>query len=118
MKDYFATTTPGKFIRAEISYDIGGTNYFSGTTSRRGYYLIATPVEKSERGESFMAFSGLKCMLVEVKRRGQSGETIARKMAAGDIEKVVYAVLDKNSLALSDAGKQQLERSIKTLKGK
>lgn len=51
-------------LEVSLSYDIGGANYFSGTSSPRGYVLHCTPVtlEKSDgvSWRSAVLFHGLK----------------------------------------------------------
>lgn len=53
------TTTPNKFIEIKVHYNQGGMNYFSGSSTPRGYRLSVTPVTLEDSGRSFLLFSGV-----------------------------------------------------------
>lgn len=73
------------FIQLAVSYSLGGVNYFTGGTSPRGYYLVATPVERSKSGSMFMIGSilgsGIKDCLLEVSRQSDRQMGIACSLA-------------------------------------
>lgn len=46
-----ATTTPKQFLRGTVSYSLGGINYFTGNSYKRGYYTDVYPVEIDEHSE-------------------------------------------------------------------
>ena len=63
----------GKDYLAQVYYDVGGPNYFSGRSVRRGYYLLVTPitVETTPDGYTWVTqtvFAGIKELLQEAKR--------------------------------------------------
>ena len=72
-------------IQLSVSYSLGGVNYFTGGTSPRGYYLTATPVERSKSGGMFMIGcilgSGIKDCLFEVSRQSDKQMGIACSLA-------------------------------------
>jgi len=80
-------------VKCEIRYHLGGVNWGTGETCKRGYYLYVTPVEFGDKGgvvfESFTAFTGGKLLLVECTRRSRLKETLAKVV----YEKTVRAAL-------------------------
>lgn len=61
------------FIQLALSYNLGGVNLFNGKQEPRGYYLIASPIEKTVIDGTTM-FSGgfgfgVKRLLLEVSRQ-------------------------------------------------
>lgn len=44
-------------VKIEIEYTLGGMNYFSGNTNKRGYRVSATPVSLGESGAGFTSES-------------------------------------------------------------
>ena len=61
-------------IKVELSYLLGGINYFTYKKESRGLYLSITPVEIKDRGngficESFVGFSGIKFLVKELGRK-------------------------------------------------
>ena len=72
MKNYIQKD--GYHLKIQVDYEKGGTNYFSGQESRRGYYLYVYPVQiETIDGrvvvESFTMFRGGKKLLMEVSRK-------------------------------------------------
>lgn len=65
----FKSKTPGRIVRVQVYYSLGGMNYFTGNVDTRGLYLSVVPIEVSPDGrmESFMAFSGYKQLVVPLK---------------------------------------------------
>jgi len=66
-----------KFLKFEVDYQKGGMNYWNGSNEKRGYYLSVRIVERSKSdhtgfvSESFMMFSGIKKLIMEVGRQSQ-----------------------------------------------
>lgn len=60
-----------KVIRIEVSYRMGGMNYFTGQRSSRGYYVSVSPMTVGNGFQSFMAFSGVCHCIEEAKRFGE-----------------------------------------------
>ena len=63
-------------LKLEVFYCLGGMNYFSGTVSRRGIYLLCKPVSHGNGFESSIMLggqkeSGFKILLEELKRKSQ-----------------------------------------------
>jgi galactokinase/mevalonate kinase-like predicted kinase len=73
MKSYEQIEGTNKSLKVHLFYNKGGMNYFNGKEERRGYYLSVTPVEIEQRNgyqsESFLMFSGVKRLVLEVKRQ-------------------------------------------------
>jgi len=64
------------YSKIEVSYSLGGMNYFSGRINRRGVYIHFTKVERGETdgrftSESFMLFGegNFKILAKELKRK-------------------------------------------------
>lgn len=91
-----------KFLKCELNYNLGGMNLYNYKNEPRGYYLSVTPVEKSVTDgvvmESFVAFSGIKKCLVEVKRRSKSKEAVALDMIEEHLDELIADVMAKNEL--------------------
>ena len=74
MKRLLIESTPyeglknGTHIDVEVYYDMGGMNYFSGTTSPRGYYVSVIPVTRNGVTVSMVMFTGCKKLLMETSR--------------------------------------------------
>ena len=67
------TSDKGTHIKVEVFYTKGGINYFTGTNERRGIYLSISPVkltiyEGGGRSEGYVAFTGVKQFVTELKR--------------------------------------------------
>lgn len=74
---YLPAKGPGtNCLKVELYYNLGGMNYFTYKTDRRGYYLSVTPVDRSDRGTGFMCESvtlgtGVKMLIKEVQRQSK-----------------------------------------------
>lgn len=78
-KDY-ALTEEGHYMRIEFYYDLGGYNHFNGGIQRRGYYVSAKPIKKSDRSVSHDMFAGAKQFLgAEVSRKSKKAHKAALK---------------------------------------
>lgn len=74
----------GQTLKCELYYSLGGMNYFQGKNEARGYYYSVTPVKVSEssgfRTEQYTAFSGIKKLVLETKRKSDKGFQSAMKI--------------------------------------
>lgn len=52
----------GRFLRTELSYDLGGPNYFSGGQTQRGYHLHAQLYKTTNGWESFIPTQGYRVL--------------------------------------------------------
>ena len=81
----------GQTFRVEVFYDLGGYNYFTYKPKARGYYVSVTPVTLSKGNgyttETYMAFSGYKHLLLEVKRKSKKAAAEALEFSANGIVK-------------------------------
>lgn len=57
-----------KIIEIEVSYSLGGMNYFSSKVEPRGYWLHVQPVDSDGRVRTFNPRYGVKKFLEETKR--------------------------------------------------
>ena len=73
-----------KIIRIKVDYRIGGMNYFTASTTPRGYYISVQPLEVGEHFESFMAFSGVAQILEPANRYSDKKlDAIAESIKSG-----------------------------------
>jgi len=86
-------------LEVSVSYNKGGTNYFSGGTTPRGYYLTVTPVTRTATSVSFTMFSGLSRLLLETKRFSAKQFAQAMEMAKGQEAELTDIVAEKNKAA-------------------
>jgi hypothetical protein len=67
----------GKVYEVEVCYSLGGYNYFTGSSYRRGVYVNITPKEISEAGFVSCVLlgneneSGMKMLLEELQRKSE-----------------------------------------------
>lgn len=91
-------------IRVEVYYNLGGINYFTYKTEKRGYYLSVSPVNVSVRDgvkmESCVAFSGIKTLVQEVSRKSKKQEAIAESKAECMVDELISMVCEQNNLQL------------------
>lgn len=105
MKKYIAVKeNPAKVthLKVRLYYSLGGMNYFTYKTEPRGYYLSVYPVERSRGMESYTAFSGVKNLIIEVKRQSAQKEAEAEKMAESMLESLIDYVCRKESLEIAE----------------
>lgn len=97
-------------LKIEIRYNLGGTSWATYRPEPRGYYLHVTPIKREERGgmiyESFGAFTGAKCFLLEVSRKSASAEAKAEAIAEAEAPAVIDYVLRENGLHLAEAAEE------------
>jgi len=105
MKTYLNTTEENKKVKITLTYDKGGINMFTQKEKKRGYYLAAQPIEikQYENGiniESFIAFSGVRKCILEVKRKSDKGYNEALKMYENNINELLEYVATKNDIII------------------
>lgn len=74
----FVTEKAGKestHLAVEVSYELGGMNYFSGQVNRRGVYARIRPITVKDGMESFFLGDGMKVLCVEMKRKSDKRVT-------------------------------------------
>lgn len=89
-----------KFIEIKLYYHIGGMNYFSGETLRRGYYVSVTPIEKTNKMRCFQSFSGSATLIKPAKRFSQK-ELDSLAVDRETIRALLEHVRDKNKLDIT-----------------
>ena len=91
-------------IEVKLYYDLGGMNYFTGRAEDRGYYLSVTPVYREDRGgfvtESTTAFTGIKVLLVPVKRQSKKAADEAFAMMTTRADTLVEFVCRGQGITL------------------
>lgn len=103
MKKYFPIENEnGRYIKVQVYYSLGGYNYFTYETEKRGIWLSISPVELSRGMESYVAFSGNKVCLEELKR--SSKKTLAKWEAKIDAiaEDIAKAFTEKNGARIME----------------
>lgn len=106
-----------KVIEIDISYTLGGQNYFTGRVDPRGYFMHVRPVDLGEDGcRSFMLFSGYKMLVKEANRYSDKGLYSARPDYA-DIIKLLDATLRDAQLELPDTEYDRLAEAYAELFG-
>lgn len=76
-KEYIPTGRENEYMKCELYYSLGGMNYFNYKNEPRGYYVSVGPVEKDGHMESYMAFSGVKDIVVACDRQSKKREAEA-----------------------------------------
>ena len=86
-------------LEVDITYQIGGMNYFSGGSEPRGLYLGCSPIEKGDGWRGFVGFSGTKVFVKDMKRF--NAKTLAEYTPSDeDVQKLIDHVVNKNELVL------------------
>lgn len=101
-KEYYKVKNSETELKLELNYSAGGMNYFTGNAEKRGYYLSCSPVERTENSVTFKAFSGVKQLMNEVKRKSKKQETIAIEKAHQEKQELLNMVAKKNGLVLAE----------------
>lgn len=101
-------TSDANFLRVEVSYTLGGMNYFTYKNEPRGYYMHVSPVKRSVTGgvamEEYSAFSGYKQCILEVSRKSKAKEAEAIHLAERYIQPFIDQVCKKYGLeVINDA---------------
>lgn len=93
------TTTAGKVIEVSLHYEKGGSNVFSGATSKRGYYISISPISYNNGIKTFVMFSGAKQFVKEAARFSQNTlDNIS--VDESEYKDILAHVLTKNSCQL------------------
>ena len=87
-------------LEVMTDYSLGGTNYFTHDYERRGYYLHVQPLEVHGNCETFTAFTGVKDLLKEVKRKSAKAEAEADRIAENTKQRYIDYILQKHGLEL------------------
>jgi len=95
-------TNDERVVEIEVNYSLGGMNYFTGVLERRGYYLHCTPVRYMDRGKVYTAFTGVKELILEVKRKSKKAEQKAKEMAVEREQVLLDHVCEKNNLIIKE----------------
>jgi len=87
-----------KTIKIEVFYNKGGVNYYNGKTEKRGYYLLAVPVEISGgtmcnvqkyQIEKITAFTGYRFLIHEASRKSEKQYNEALKISETEIKNIL-----------------------------
>lgn len=114
MKKYFETNQipDSTHIKVELFYSKGGYNYFTGKEEKRGVYVSFCPVSREVRDgytmESFFAFSGVKFLIKEMKRKSQK--------ALDEVESKLSEVADILAMHYECQHEYQLVKGVESLK--
>lgn len=82
-----------RYISYKLNYELGGYSYFTGEESRRGYYLIVMPVEKSNGFIRYGMFDGIKAFVSPQPIKRKSAK--ARKEALENVTPELLEQLTK-----------------------
>jgi hypothetical protein len=97
-------------LEVKVEYNLGGMNYFSYQNEARGYYASVSPVTVGEHTISYSAFSGVKVLLLEVKKRSKKSEEKAVALFTPELEQQLSdRVLGKDR---QKAARLQIEREL------
>lgn len=98
----YRTGTEGDVISIEVSYDLGGSNMFSGTRSARGIYISVRPVTLKDGMVSFVLGAGIKALVAPLNRANP------KKLLA------VAEKLDAHVLTIGEQAKADTRAAIQT----
>ncbi|HFQ5129622.1 TPA: hypothetical protein ACGUU0_004128 [Vibrio vulnificus] len=110
--------TVSNIVEVELSYNVGGVNYFSYTEERRGLYLSVSPYQIKQSPDSpayqtktYASFSGLKQCVLEMKRFSKKQlETFKPTKSA--INQLLDAIVQKNGLNSSVVSIECIDPSL------
>lgn len=106
IKTYVKVSNPSHnctHIKISVHYSLGGMNYFSCRSEKRGYYLSIQPVEISEHFESFTGFSGIKHLVLEVARQGKKNEAMAISTANNIVKSILQSFCEREGIVLEES---------------
>jgi hypothetical protein len=93
-------------LKVQVYYSIGGVNWATMREEERGYYFSITPVRIEDHGnykvEETWMFSGIKALILPVKRQSQKRFEQAKAMTDDLMDKHCAAFLADNGLELPD----------------
>ena len=98
-----------RYIELELSYQLGGWNYFQGRNVERGYYLGCAPVEVGEGWTSRTAFTGTSLLILPVSRKSKAAEKTALELAKFKLHDLVMHVCMKNTLTVKDGELEKIK---------
>lgn len=106
MKRYYAVEGRAEEVKVSTGYDIGGPNFLSGGTSRRGYYVYVQPVERGTGGtglafERHTLFAGFKKLLFEVPRQSKAKAAQAEDVAHLEADRWAAQFADEQGWTLT-----------------
>ena len=89
-------------IRVEVYYNMGGMNYFTGSSEARGLFLSVSPLHVKERSTSYLGFSGYKTL---VKRMSRFSAKVLENYTPEQslVDKLVQSVVEKNKLKIIES---------------
>lgn len=88
-------------LEISLNYEIGGMNYFTGTSQARGLQLSCTPLQKVEGGTVSTMFSGTYKHVLDLKRF--SAKTLREyEPSLEDYEAVKNHVIKKHYLEIEE----------------
>ena len=106
------TKNDSQVLEIEISYSLGGMNYFSYKNEGRGFYLSVKPLKRGNGFVSFTAFSGIKSLVKEVARfSAKVLESITVDESL--VFEMVDHVVSKNQLELEDGAREKLAIALR-----
>lgn len=93
----------GQTLEVSFYYHLGGMNYFTGNSERRGFYLSVCPVQVTKIGnnirvKSYTAFSGIKECVMEAKRYSEKVYQEAITLSKEKEEELIKYVLSKQKV--------------------
>lgn len=99
-KTYLKLKGNNQYLKVELYYKLGGVNLFTYKQEARGFYLAVTPVERTEKFESFTAFTGSKVCVHECKRFSKKAAELAQVKAKDWEQRLIDHVLTTQQLEL------------------
>ena len=105
MKQYLKTNKENTEIKLELSYSIGGMNYFTSKVEKRGYWLHMQPLEisRSSNGitiEQYTPAKGYKHLILETKRKSDKAYKTALEMIEETKQRMIEAIQEESNLQL------------------
>lgn len=98
------------YISLEMYYSLGGINYFTYKTERRGYYVSVTPLMRTSHYESYIGFSGHKMLVLECKRQSKK----LAEVAATHFAEAVFALLNaiKSEGTITEVNHEEMDKAL------
>ena len=94
----FPGAEPNEALTIEVGYQMGGINYFTYQTEKRGYYVTVRPEVIEERSRRFIVGDGTKRLLLEAARYSDKGLEASTKLATAEaVEPLITYVLAKRA---------------------
>lgn len=96
-------------LEASVHYNKGGINYFTCRDEKRGYYFSLQPVEVTGCGTKFAAFTGVKCLMFEVKRNSKGAFERAKAAMDEYLDAYMADFMTENDLVSDGDGFKERE---------